>query len=314
MNESDNSPEQSSRPLVPSGQLLGGELERLNVAWHGSLASELRAAGIALPAGDNEATAMYRLGRAGLPEEVGEMAGFDEAPYADQIRAMLDKSLSQGDLIVVHRLAQIWAGNVERGTLNLRLSPSVEVSQEGIIMHSRDTNGNDIVSKYPGEGLTDFVVDYGSGLNGVASRIAEATALGERSLLLAANEFEAEVLRTLADLREVPSGQIEVLGGGIASDAPELAKKHAGKASLVIASRIHGAGDSTVMTGVNSANALLRSGGLFVLRGPENVRGRSYMKDMIGFARQNGLGRPVYDQKVEMLRGEKGQQVIFQKR
>lgn len=117
---------------------------------------------------------------------------------------------------------------------------------------------------------TGTVIEYGLGFNGLVTHIRNVKA-GQYSVIgIQKTLGETMALQGLADYNGVPSDNFQILDRGIEYRTKGLLREgNQPAADLVVASRVHGAGQD-LRTGINRASQLLRPDGLLVARGPSH--------------------------------------------
>jgi hypothetical protein len=126
------------------------------------------------------------------------------------------------------------------------------------------------ISAADGPGL---VIDMGMGINGMFWHAQNVKR--ERYVVAAIQRGAGEVavLHGLRDYNNIPDARMSIYAGGIAANVDRiLAAGDTEQADLLIASRVHMAGDD-LRYGMNYSEELLRPGGLLVARGPRKAPG-----------------------------------------
>ncbi len=118
------------------------------------------------------------------------------------------------------------------------------------------------------DGVNGRVVEYGIGMNGVDSHIRNLQAGRYVVSGMVHGDAEAEVLDAARAHMGFSEEQLMIECGGLMQCIGDMVDNgDDGKADLVIASRVHAAGDE-LRFGIDAAATLLRVGGLLVACGP----------------------------------------------
>lgn len=131
------------------------------------------------------------------------------------------------------------------------------------------------------DGVNGRVVEYGIGMNGVYSHIRNLQAGQYAVYGVVHGDAEAEVLDAAREHMGFSEEQLLIECGGLVECIGDMVEAgDEGDADLVIASRVHAAGDE-LRYGIDEAAMLLRAGGLLVACGPR-VKGWGYDYDQVG--------------------------------
>jgi hypothetical protein len=115
---------------------------------------------------------------------------------------------------------------------------------------------------------TGLVLEYGMGLNGLAAHLQNVKQGKYAVFGIQRDAGTATVLRGVTEFWKIPSDALRIVDGGIAKRTEQLINgKNRNTTDLLIASRVHGAGND-LKQGVAAVKDLLRTGGTFIARGP----------------------------------------------